>query len=270
MQAFEQAWLLLKAHFQPKEGKFLDAGQNQSVFVQEDNPDVMKVGDAGSTQNQLRDMYLLDSLSRLMPIFAGQQPVKQTADLPKSVQSRMPMLSTQERGVPFKPGPTHRADAIRGRQLVHALQEGLGGGAGQLLEYLGIADLKPPNWMKVPREGGVPEGTITGRPGPNKGVIHDPMFYGPTNEGMTAGEKMAATVARGAPRRHGEDYQVPSEIQEHLLQEMDAKPFDQFVNPLVESYHDINQAQLDPMMSHIKQQGQSLEDMLSSLGTKGL
>ena len=81
--AFEQAWSLLKAAFQPTEGTYIGSGMNQAVYGQDDNPDVVKVGDMFANPTAMTDMYLLNRLAEMYPgLFASQAPIQQTAPLP--------------------------------------------------------------------------------------------------------------------------------------------------------------------------------------------
>ena len=244
-EAFAQAWSLLKAVFQPIESDFrLGAGQNQVVFGQEDNPDVTKVGGLDNP-GALSDMYLLNTLAQMYPdLFAGQRPIIQTEELPVDLQNnprlKLPVLSTQERGVPFKPASTKREDSIRGRELAQALYGA--GGTGKLLQNLGMVDIKPPNWMKHPR-GKLPESFISGRDsGDEKALIMDPMFMAPDDTSHIA------HLARGSPYKAPP---VPVETLEQFTRQIDREPYEQFIEPVLESYEEFNpellESTIDPM-----------------------
>ena len=78
--AFEQAWLLLKAAFQPIDAdEVLGQGKNQTVLGQSGNPDVTKVGGVMGAE----DMYWQNRLASLMPQrFVSQEPTVLNTDLP--------------------------------------------------------------------------------------------------------------------------------------------------------------------------------------------
>jgi hypothetical protein len=266
-EPFEEAWSLLKAAFQPAQGGYIGSGMNQTVYGQEGNPDVVKVGDMDANPNALSDMYWLHNLAQMSPQrFAGQRPIEQTAELPQEVRSHLPMLSVQERGVPFEEHSKSRVDAIRGRQLADAIFSM--GDQGKLLEGMGMADIKPPNWMKVApdRPATHNEEFVTGKPGPHQAVIHDPMFYGPTNTGGDAAHEMAATIARGVPRRLGPDYTIPEETKERFARTLDANPFDKFTMPIDESLYGMDSPHLDAGIERLNQQQRAVDDMRASLG----
>ena len=100
--AFEQAWLLLKSVFQPSQGELIGEGMNQMVYGMGEDPDVTKVGHAGT----VLDMYHQNRFGALEPnLFASQQPILQRLDLPVAALSRfqhqVPVLSTQQRIEPL-------------------------------------------------------------------------------------------------------------------------------------------------------------------------
>ena len=264
--AFEQAWSLLKAAFQPTEGTYIGSGMNQAVYGQDDNPDVVKVGDMFANPTAMTDMYLLNRLAEMYPgLFASQAPIQQTAPLPIEAKSRFPMLSIQERGIPFAPGASTAKDALRGRAIADAMYSV--GQQGPLFEALGMADLKPPNWMKVMpgREARIPEKLVTGKPGPSQAVIMDPMFTGPANVGDPINQQIAVAL-RGTPRKLGQEYSVPEESLEGLARSIEAKPFQQFIEPVEETYYDYHPDQTEGALDRINQQERHLDMLRESLG----
>ena len=258
------AWMLLK--FQPSEGRFLGEGQNQMVYEKDGEPNVTKVGRAET----IGDMYLHELLNTEVPIFAGQRPIAQTMPLPTGAESRMgneaPILSEQARGTPLEEGRSRFADNIRGRQLVEAIQRT--GNQGPLLEALGIADLKPPNWMQTISDKGVPVRVVTGDPvREGKAVIHDPMFYGPTNPPGTL-EGGIAQTARGDPRRLGVDYTIPDETKESFARRVDELPFGEFAQPVFDSEVPMSPAQEDLLQERVGEQDERVQSILRRIGVK--
>ena len=127
--AFEQAWLLLKAAFQPIDAdEVLGQGKNQTVLGQLGNPDVTKVGGVMGAE----DMYWQNRLASLMPQrFVSQQPSLLNTDLPshlsESYGHTLPIMSTQERGTPLTGARAQnpnlseiqadKINAMRGREI---------------------------------------------------------------------------------------------------------------------------------------------------------
>ncbi len=257
--AFEMAWMLLK--FQPSEGNFLGSGQNQFVYQKDGEPNVTKVGGA----NTIGDMYLHELLNTQVPIFAGQRPITQTMPLPIEAESRLgneaPILSEQVLGTPLEEGKSRYADNIRGRQLVDAVQRT--GNQGPLLEALGIADLKPPNWMQTIPEKGVPVKVVTGDPSrEGKAVVHDPMFYDAEDKGHDA------FLARGTARRLGSDYTIPDETKESFARRVDELPFGEFAQPVFDSEVPMSPAQEDLLQERVGEQDERVQSILRRIGVK--
>ena len=261
--AFEQAWLLLKAAFQPIEGKFIGSGMNQSVYGQEGNPDVVKVGRLDANPGALSDPYWSTILSEMTPDIVSQRPIQQTAELPSEVNAaRLPFLSIQERGEPFE-DYERQEDALRGRELAQMMYDR--GDIGPLLEYMRMADAKPPNWMKVKRRSHtyIPESQI--RPeemGRDQAVLMDPMYYLPDDESHTA------HIAAGPPRRRGKDYEIPEESIESLARQVDKEPFEQFIEPVESSYEEFLPEREEHSWDHMAQGQQNVDRMLELLGLR--
>jgi|TARA_R110000851_G_scaffold106972_6_gene226857 hypothetical protein len=259
-EAFEIAWMLLKS-FQPSEGRFLGEGQNQMVYQKEGEPNVTKVGGA----NTIGDMYLHELLKPQVPIFAGQKPIAQTMPFDNNIESRMgnnaPILSEQTQGNPLDEGPSKHADNVRGRALADALYSH--GKQGPLLEGLGLADVKPPNWMEAIPDRGVPTSVITGdssRRG--KAILHDPMFYNPKNKNHDA------FLARGTPRKIGTDFTIPDETKESFARKVDELPFDDFTQPVFESEIPMSSAQEDLLQQRVGEQDDRVQSILRHVGVK--
>lgn len=266
--AFEQAWMLLKSVFQPAEGYPIGEGMNQIVYGMEGDPDVTKVGPAST----LGDMYLHQLLTPEVPIFAGQVPIAQTMQLTPEAEarfgSRAPVLSQQQRGIPLAEGRNARADAIRGRELMQALYNHPHEQSA-LLEALGLADIKPPNWMQVQGQRGLPVSNIVGDPSlTGNAVIHDPMFYGAENP-KAFDERMAAQAARGTPRKLGEDYFIPENVRESFARRVDALPYEQFVEPVFDYEVPMSPAQEQLLYDRVNQQERDLQSTLGQIGVLG-
>ena len=262
--AFEQAWLLLKAVFQPSEGYLLDEGMNQMVFGREGDPDVTKVGGVFT----LPDMYYLNRLAAERPdLFVSQNPIAQTMELPMDAQARfnqrVPVLSQQVRGQPLDYTGTKRAGAMRGKQLAQALYDAPG---GELLEALGLSDVKPANWMQTTPQRGVPVSEIMGDPSQQgRAVMMDPMFYGAVNPSNYE-ERMAAQAMRGDPRRLGIDYQLPEEQRESFARRIDELPFEQFIDPIFDSEVPMTAEQEALMLDLLAQQEGNVQSTLGRIG----
>ena len=257
--AFEQAWIFLK--FQPSDGRFVGSGQNQFVYAKEGEPNVTKVGGAET----VGDLYLHELLNSQVPIFAGQTMIPMTQPIPMGAESKIeaPVLSQQEFGRPLGEGPSRGADAIRGRQLAEAIHRT--GQQGPLLEALGLADVKPPNWMRTESDRGVPVKRITGDPNSEgNAVIHDPMFYGPTNPPTLEGG--IAQTARGDPRRFGVDYSIPDETKESFARRVDELPFEQYTQPIFDSEVPMSPAQEELLQQRVEGQGDRVRSILDQIG----
>ena len=262
--AFEQAWLLLKAVFQPSEGYLLDEGMNQQVFGREGDPDVTKVGGVFT----LPDMYYLNRLAVERPdLFVSQNPIAQTMELPVDTQARfnhrVPVLSQQVRGQPLDYTGTKRAGAMRGKQLAQALYDAPG---GELLEALGLSDVKPANWMQTLPQRGMQVSEIMDDPSQQgRAVMMDPMFYGAVNPSNFE-ERMRAQAMRGAPRRLGIDYQLPEEQRESFARRVDELPFEQFIQPVLESEIPMSRAQEDLLFDSLLDQEDNVKSTLGQIG----
>jgi hypothetical protein len=265
--AFEQAWLLLKAVFQPSEGYLLDEGMNQMVFGREGDPDVTKVGGVFT----LPDMYYLNRLAVERPdLFVSQNPIAQTMELPMDAQARfnerIPVLSQQVRGIPLQYEGTKRAGKLRGDRLAEALYDSQG---GELLEALGLSDVKPANWMQTIPQRGIPVSEITGDPSQQgRAVMMDPMFYGPANPSpeVDFARFLAAMGARKVPRRLGIDYQLPEEQKESFARRVDELPFEQFIEPVLESEIPMSRAQEDLLFDSLLDQEDDVKSTLGQIG----
>lgn len=258
--AFEQAWLLLKAAFQPSEGRFIGSGMNQSVYGQAGNPDVVKVGDLSQNPRQLDDMYYHHLLSQLpsLPMFPGQSPIEQTAELPSEVNTAsLPMLSTQPRvdGLE-RSGAGLYADTVRGRKLADALYDI--GDQGKLIEAMGLSDLKRENWGATKQ--GIPEQIVTGEPSQRLVQVHDPSFYSHLDASQEAAE------GRGpAPRKLGRDYNIPAGTLEEFARTVDRNPFDKYTEPIEESFYDFSKNP-EEGLERLNQRQTAIDDMMASLG----
>ena len=268
--AFEQAWMLLKAVFQPAEGYRIGEGRNQIVYGQEGDPDVTKVGRPES----LRHMYIHQLLSGMpYSFFAGQSPIAQTMDLPMEAQSKVgeaavPILSQQERGIPLEEGESEVSDALRGRYIADAIYD-MPGERGRLLEALGLSDVKPPNWMQSMNNRGTPVSQVTGNPlHSGYAVIHDPMFYGSDNPSDFE-ERMNAIAARGTPRRLGIDYTIPEDVKQLFARRVDELPFEQFTQPVFDYEVPMSAAQEGLLHDQYRLQEDNLQSMLGRIGVLG-
>ena len=257
-EAFEQAWLLLKS-FQPSEGRYLGEGQNQMVYQKDGEPNVTKVGGA----NNLSDMYFNELQQPLVPIFSGQRPIVQKLPFDNNIESRMgnnaPILSEQIQGSPLEEGVSRRADNLRGRALADALYRH--GDKGALLQALGLADVKPPNWMEINPEKGVPISSITGdssRRG--KAILHDPMFYHPEDKSE------AAYLARGKPDKLGRDYTISDDVKESVARRVDDLPFENYIQPIFDSEVPMSLAQEQLLHERADEQNDKVQSMLRHLG----
>ena len=265
--AFEQAWLLLKAVVQPSEGFLLDEGMNQQVFGREGDPDVTKVGGVFT----LPDMYYLNRLAAERPdLFVSQSPIAQTMELPMDAQARfnqrIPVLSQQVRGQPLDYAGTKRAGKLRGTKLAEALFDSQG---GELLEALGLSDVKPANWMQITPQRGVPVSEIMGDPSQQgRAVMMDPMFYGPTNPlpEEDYARYLAAYADRKVPRRLGIDYQLPEEQRESFARRIDELPFEQFIDPIFDSEMPMSRAQENLLFDSLLDQEKDVKSTLGQIG----
>lgn len=263
-KAFEQAWLLLKAVFQPSEGFLLDEGMNQQVFAREGDPDVTKVGGVFT----IPDMYYLNRLAAERPdIMVSQKLIPQTMELPMDTQARfnhrVPVLSQQVRGNPLQYEGTKRAGAMRGKQLAQALYDAPG---GELLEALGLSDVKPANWMQILPQRGLPVSEIMDDPSQKgRAVLMDPMFYGAVNPSNFE-ERMRAQAMRGTPRRLGIDYQLPEEQRESFARRIDELPFEQFIDPIFDSEVPMTAAQEALLLDLLAQQEGNVQSTLGRIG----
>jgi len=253
-EAFEQAWLLLKS-FQPSEGIYLGEGQNQMVYRKEGEPNVTKVGGA----NTLGDMYFNELLKPQVPIFSGQSPIVQKLPFDNNIESRMgnnaPILSEQTQGSPLKEGVSRHADNLRGRALADALYRH--GDKGALLQALGLADVKPPNWMEINPEKGVPISSITGdssRRG--KAILHD----------HPEDKSEAAYLARGKPDKLGRDYTISDDEKESFARRVDDLPFDDFTQPIFDYEVPMSLAQEQLLHERADEQNDKVQSMLRHLG----
>ena len=247
-EAFEKAWFVLK--FQPSRGEFLGEGANQMVYSKEGEPNVTKVGGAFN----LGDMYLNELLKPIGPL-AGQVVIPTTEELPVEAQSRFmgrsPVLSQQIRGVPFpdtKSHKEHMADSRANMITAYDHPE-----FGPLLEAMGLADLKRPNFMRVA--------------GYEKPLIHDPMFYGPENPAnKNSIEFLNAFNARGDPRRLGIDYTVPDVLMESLARRVDELPYEEYVQPALESEVPMSAIEEEQLNQMIDEQGKDAKSILGKIG----
>mgnify|MGYP003115156897 CR=1 FL=1 len=245
--AFEQAWLFLK--FQPSQGYPIGEGANQIVYGKEGDPNVTKVGGAFNIGD-----YYQNELLRPMAPFSGQVLIPTTEELPMEAQARFggrsPVLSQQIRGVPFPDTKSHKEHMADSRaNMVQAYDQP---GYGALLEAMGVADLKRPNFMRVA--------------GYDKPVIHDPAFYGPENPPKSTNEGMNAYMARGDPRRLGTDYTVPDELTESLARRVDELPYEEYVQPALDSEIPMSTAEQEQLQQMIDEQGKEVKSNLGKIG----
>ena len=246
--AFEEAWIFLKAAFQPVEGDFLGSGANQYVYEQAGNPDVVKVGGLSTVP----ELYF-NELLKPTKMFAGQSLIPMTEELPMEAQARfagrIPVLSTQIRGTPFPDTGNYKRNISDSfKNMIQAYDHPR---YGPLLEALGVADLKKPNFM-----------TVAGYDYP---VIHDPAFYGPDNpRSERSPEYGAAYAARGTPRRLGIDYTIPDRLREAFARRVDELPFDEYVEPLYQSEAPVN----TDLESELMNQALNIDSILGKIGVR--
>ena len=273
--AFEQAWLLLKSIFQPGEGELIGVGANQAVYGIEGDPDVTKVGH-GMTLADMYSTHLLANMPQFRNTIADQYPILQDQMLPDDIVREFEgrgmgapnVLSSQERGEPLQEQVGR--DIQRGHLVASTLYDQHK--YGQLLEALGLADTGPRNWMRAKPQRGLPVSQITGNPA-DKGhaVLHDGMFHGAENPKMGTPEVLQRFInARGAPRRLGIDYQLPEEQREAFARKVDEIPFQQFVQPYVQSvdnfYNDVMLDALTTRGGHLDQQQMNINRLLAQMG----
>ncbi len=279
--AFEQAWTLLKSVFQPSQGQLIGMGANQAVYGMEDDPDVTKVGH-GMT---LPDMYVTNRLANMPQFYdtiADQYPILQDEMLSQDVSQNFEgrgmgapnVLSTQERLEPLEEQVGR--DVARGHMIAGSLYDQHR--YGQLLEALGLADAGPRNWGRTRPQRGIPVSAITGDPSEEgQAVLHDAMFYGaenPKEASFRNKEDFQEALgkfkrARGTPRRLGIDYQLPEEQREAFARKVDELPFQQFVQPYVQSVEEFYPSQLDEITArggHLDQQQININRLLSQMG----
>ena len=264
-EPFEQAWLLLKSQFQPSQGQRIGEGANQVVYGIEGDPDVTKLGH-GYTLDDMYTHNILSQIPQMTDLIAGQKPIAMDemlsdADM-KYFEGRgkgtPAVMSTQIRGEPVR---EQRHDKARGMTLANTLYDRHK--YGQLLEALGLADVGPRNWMTIPSgKGTMRVKDITGNPNEreDKAIIHDAQFYGPSNP---VDEELAEAFKRerGVPRRLGADYTLPEEQSEAYLQTIDKNPFDDFVEPYLQSVEEFYPKQLDSVAG----KGGSLDEQLNTI-----
>ena len=264
-EAFEQAWMLLKSQFQPSQGERIGEGANQVVYGIEGDPDVTKLGH-GYTLSDMYDHNILSQMPQMTNLIAGQKPFAMdemlSDDDMKFFEGRgkgtPPIMSTQIRGEPVD---EQHNDKARGFTLANTLYDRHP--YGQLLEATGLADIGPRNWMTTPSgKGAMRVKDITGNPNEreDRGIIHDAQFYGPSNP---VDEELAELFRRerGVPRRLGIDYTLPEEQSEAYLQTMDKNPFDDFVEPYLQSVEEFYPKQLDSVAG----KGGSLDHQLNTI-----
>ncbi len=238
---------------------------NQVVFGQTGNPDVVKVSDLDKNPSQLDAMYYNQLLSQ-MPIglFAGQQPIEQRMSLPVELgDMSLPILSQQPRGRAIDGSPLGmNEDTARGRIIQQSVYDKM-----PLLEAMNLTDLKPQNWMEHHSASGLMNRYQLRKPGigsprdPKPVLIHDPDF----------GDAGHFQPKRGTGRRHpGVDFDVP-EIDLSLLQRrIDRTPFDKFVEPIEDSYHDFHSGRgYDALQNRLAQRERAINRMFSHIGLSG-
>jgi len=264
-EAFEQAWLLLKSQFQPSQGQRIGEGANQVVYGIEGDPDVTKLGH-GYTLDDMYSNNILSQMPEMANLIVGQKPfaydeMLSDADM-KFFEGRgkgtPAVMSTQIRGVPIE---EQYNDKARGLTLAGSLYEGHK--YGQLLEALGLADVGPRNWMTTPSNKGIFNvKQITGNPNAieDRALINDAMFYGPSNP-VDGEARLAFEKERGTPRKLGTEYTLPEEQSEAYLQTMDKNPFDDFVEPYLQSVEEFYPKQLDSVAG----KGGSLDQQLNTI-----
>tara|TARA_R110001592_G_scaffold21153_1_gene85839 strand:+ start:3342 stop:4202 length:861 start_codon:yes stop_codon:yes gene_type:complete len=272
--AFEQAWLLLKSVFQPGEGELIGVGANQAVYGIEGDPDVTKVGH-GMTLPDMYTTHLLANMPQFRNTIADQYPILQDEMLPEKISRNFEgrgmgspnVLSTQERGEPLEEQVGR--DVERGKLVAGTMYDQHR--YGQLLEALGLADTGPRNWMRVKPQRGLPVSQITGKPtDEGHAVLHDGMFYGAENPKGVPQEVLQQFIdARGTPRRLGIDYQLPEEQREAFARKVYETPFQQFVQPYVQSVDEFHPKQLDALTTpggHLDQQQMNINRLLVQMG----
>ena len=264
-EAFEQAWLLLKSQFQPSQGQRIGEGANQVVYGIEGDPDVTKLGH-GYTLDDMYSNNILSQMPEMANLIVGQKPfaydeMLSDADM-KFFEGRgkgtPAVMSTQIRGVPIE---EQYNDKARGLTLAGSLYEGHK--YGQLLEALGLADVGPRNWMTTPSNKGIFNvKQITGNPNAieDRALINDAMFYGPSNP-VDGEARLAFEKEKGTPRKLGTEYTLPEEQSEAYLQTMDKNPFDDFVEPYLQSVEEFYPKQLDSVAG----KGGSLDQQLNTI-----
>jgi len=273
-EAFEQAWLLLKSQFQPSQGQRIGEGANQVVYGIEGDPDVTKLGHGYA----LDDMYshnILSQMPEMTNLIVGQKPfaydeMLSDADM-KFFEGRgkgtPAVMSTQIRGRPVE---EQHNDKARGLTLASTLYDKHK--YGQLLEAMGLADVGPRNWMTTPSGKGVFNvKQITGNPNEkeDRALINDAQFYGPSNP-VDEEARAAFEEERGTPRRLGIDYTLPEEQSEAYLQTMDKNPFDDFVEPYLQSVEEFYPKQLDSVAGKGGSLDQQLNTIIQRLRLMGL
>ena len=275
--AFEEAWIFLKAAFQPAEGDELGMGANQLVYRQPDNPDVVKVGGAFG----LTDMYLLNRLAAERPdLFVSQQPIPITQELPMEAQAflghRAPVLSIQERGQPL---PASGTNAMRESKNLSVLAYDQPG--GELLEALGMSDVKLPNWMTRMgnQPGSMPIGVLAsmapsllasygfeGGDGLRRpAFIMDPAFDGPENFGDIR-QREIGLRRRGDPRRLGIEYEIPEEQRESFARRIDELPYMDFVDPIYDTEIPMGEGEARFLDDMIMGSGERADAILQRIG----
>ena len=265
MDPVDVAWVILKAAFQPAEGVQIGAGMNQTVFGRPDSPDVVKVSDLAKRPQQLDAMYYNELLSRMpLGLFAGQVPIEQTAQLPEELgPMSLPVLSMQGRGQALPGSPRGLdADTKRGREIQAALHAGV-----PLLEAMNLMDLKPQNWMihhsagPIMTDHSVQHRDMGSGPGARPVVIHDPDF------GEAGVFRPRAGVGRRQP---GVDFEVPEYSLSLLARRADELPFEQFVEPIEESYDKFHEGRgYDALQDRLAQRERAINRMFSHIGIGG-
>jgi len=274
-EAFEQAWLLLKSQFQPSQGERLGEGANQLVYGIEGDPDVTKLGH-GYTLDDMYTHNILSQMPQMTNLIAGQKPIamdEMLSDADMKFFEAHPLgnepavMSTQIRGEPVR---EQHNDKARGLTLANTLYDKHK--YGQLLEAKGLADIGPRNWMTTPSNKGVFNvKQITGNPNEreDRAIIHDAQFYGPSNP-VDEEARAAFEEERGTPRRLGTDYTLPEEQSEAYLQTMDKNPFDDFVEPYLQSVEEFYPKQLDSVAGKGGSLDQQLNTIIQRLRLMGL
>ena len=118
-----------------------------------------------------------------------------------------------------------------------------------------MVDIKPPNWMKHPR-GKLPESFVSGQESVDeKALIMDPMFMAPDDTSQIA------RLARGSPY---EPPPVPAETLERFARQIDREPYEQFIEPVLQSYEEFNPELLELTIDPISR-GQRNVDRITQL-----